>query len=122
VDFSGLDPDEALALVLELGREGGLLPPSVELAELRRLFDRFRANHEALYTYEPHPYNGGLVLFRAAERMRDEEEPDLGWNGLVAGGVRIFDVPGNHYTMLREEVGAVAERLQALLADRSRPS
>jgi thioesterase domain-containing protein len=120
VDFSGLDPDAALALVLELGREGGLLPPSVELAELRRLFDRFRANHEALYTYEPHPYDGGLVLFRAAERMRDGEAPDLGWSGLVTGDLRgdvlVFDVPGSHYTMLREEVGAVAERLQALLA------
>src|SRR5437762_11064276 len=52
VDFTGLDEDGALTLVMSLGREAGLLPPSVELAELRRLFDRFRANHYALYTYK----------------------------------------------------------------------
>ena len=115
VDFSGLDEDGALALVLDLGREAGLLPPSTELAELRRLFERFRANHHALYAYEPDPYPGEVILFRAAERMREEADPTLGWGGLASGGLRIWDMPGNHYTMLREEVGALAERFQALL-------
>jgi thioesterase domain-containing protein/uncharacterized protein (DUF1778 family) len=115
VDFSGLDEDGALALVLDLGREAGLLPPSTELAELRRLFDRFRANHHALYAYEPDPYPGEIILFRAAERMREEADPTLGWSGLAKGGLRIWDMPGNHYTLLREEVGALAARFQAVL-------
>jgi thioesterase domain-containing protein len=116
VDFTGLDEDGALALVMSLGREAGLLPPSVELAELRRLFVRFRANHYALYTYEPAPYNGDLILFRASVRMGEEEEdPQRGWGGLVQGELRIWDLPGNHYTLLREEVGALAERLRAVL-------
>jgi hypothetical protein len=116
VDFTGLDEDGALALVMSLGREAGLLPPSVELAELRRLFVRFRANHYALYTYEPDPYNGDLILFRASVRMGEEEEdPQRGWGGLVQGELRIWDLPGNHYTLLREEVEALAERLRAVL-------
>ena len=116
VDFSGLDEDGALALVLDLGREAGLLAPSIELAELRRLFDRFRANHDALYTYKPDPYDGEITLFRASERLREEADPTLGWGDLGSGELRIRDVPGNHYTMLREEVGALAGQLQALLA------
>jgi len=116
VDFTGLDEDGALTLVMSLGREAGLLPPSVELAELRRLFDRFRANHYALYTYQPDPYPGDLLLFRAAQRMgEEEEEATRGWGELVTGELRIYDLPGNHYTLLREEVGALAERLQAVL-------
>jgi hypothetical protein len=101
---------------MSLGREAGLLPPSVELAELRRLFVRFRANHYALYTYEPDPYNGDLILFRASVRMGEEEEdPQRGWGDLVQGELRIWDLPGNHYTLLREEVEVLAERLRAVL-------
>ena len=35
----------------------------------------------------------------------------------TAGGwvVRLWDLPGNHYTLLREEVGALAERLEKVL-------
>jgi thioesterase domain-containing protein len=115
VDFSGLNEDQALALALDLGREGGLLPPSTQLAELRRLFERFRANHHALYAYQPSPYSGEILLFRAAERMRHETDPTLGWGALAAGGLRIWDLPGDHYTLLREEVGALAARLQEVL-------
>ena len=116
VDFSGLDEDGALTLVMSLGREAGLLPPSIELAELRRLFDRFRANHYALYTYKPDPYSGDLLLFRASQRMgEEEEEATRGWGELVTGELRIYDLPGNHYTLLREEVGALAERLDGIL-------
>ncbi|HEX3526265.1 MAG TPA: amino acid adenylation domain-containing protein [Thermoanaerobaculia bacterium] len=116
VDFTGLDEDGALTLVMSLGREAGLLPPSIELAELRRLFDRFRANHYALYTYKPDPYPGDLLLFRASIQMGEEEEEGTrGWGELVTGELRIYDLPGNHYTLLREEVGALAERLQAVL-------
>jgi thioesterase domain-containing protein len=115
VDFTGLDETGALALVLDLGREAGLLPPTTELDELRRLFDRFGANHHALYAYEPSPYPGEITLFRAAERLGKESDLTLGWSDLALGGLRIFDLPGNHYTMLREEVGALAERFQAVL-------
>jgi len=53
--------------------------------------------------------------FRAAERLGKESDLTLGWGGLALGGLRIWDMPGNHYTLLREEVGALAARFQALL-------
>ena len=64
VDLSGVDTDGALALLLDLGRRAGLLPPSLEPAELRRLFDRFRANRRALAAYAPLPYAGRSSLPR----------------------------------------------------------
>jgi len=75
----------------------------VEPAELRRLFDRFRANRRALTAYPPLPYGGTVHLFRAAARPEGpegiEEMPDLGWNGLV-GDLRVSELPGDHYSIL----------------------
>jgi amino acid adenylation domain-containing protein len=113
VDLSSLDQDAALAAVRDLGRQAGLLPPSAELSEVRRLFDRFRANRRALAAYEQRPYAGEVVLFRTA-RM-GEHDPTLGWGELLNGRLRISDLPGDHYTLLKEEVGTLAARLREML-------
>jgi thioesterase domain-containing protein len=111
VDLSGLDEDGALALVLRLGKESGVLAPGVELSELRRLFERFRANRRALSSYEPAPYSGKAVLFRARKRTAGrEEDPALGWRGLVSQ-LSVREIPGDHYTILREDVDVLAGHL-----------
>jgi thioesterase domain-containing protein len=115
IDFSGVDVDTALAMALDLGRQVGLLPPSLEPAELRRLFERFRANRGALSTYEARPYHGELHLFRAIDQPMAIEAPGLGWEELVNGGLRIFETPGDHHSILRQEVGELARRMRALL-------
>jgi thioesterase domain-containing protein len=139
-----LDADAALAIALDLGRRTGLLPVNLELAELRRLFERFRTNRRSLATYSAQPYGGVLHLFRAAGADPDQDregemgairrddgdgeasareagarrrrrDPTLGWGALVNGGLRIFDVPGDHRTILKRGVAAVAEHLRGLL-------
>ncbi|HEY4593200.1 MAG TPA: hypothetical protein VIJ61_12375, partial [Thermoanaerobaculia bacterium] len=118
VDLSGLSLDEALAMSLDLGRKVGLLPPSLELAELRRIFDRFRANRGSLNRYRALPYGGEIHLFRATDQIAHlpaGADPTLGWGELAPGRVRLFDCPGDHYTILREQVGALAEKMRWLL-------
>jgi thioesterase domain-containing protein len=117
VDLSGVDADGALALLLDLGRRAGLLPPGLEPGELRRLFDRFRAHRLAMTSYTPLPYTGEAHLFRAAGRVSrmEEEDPTLGWGELVNEGLKVSDLPGDHYSILREEAATLAARLQALL-------
>jgi thioesterase domain-containing protein len=116
VDLSDLDADGALALFLDLGRRAGLLPPDLEPAELRRLFNRFRANRRALATYAPHPYAGDVDLFRATGRGAGmEEDPTLGWGELLTGELRVSELPGDHYSILREEAEALAAPLRMLL-------
>ena len=122
VDLSSLGADGALAHFLDLGRRAGLLPPGLQLAELRRLFDRFRANRRALTTYGPQPgspaYGGKVDLFRAAGRVArmEDKDPTLGWGELLDGALRVSDLPGDHYSILREEVESLAGPLRALLS------
>ena len=117
VDLSGVDADGALALLLDLGRRAGLLPSGLEPGELRRLFDRFRANRRAITSYTSLPYAGEVHLFRAADRISrlEEDDPTLGWGELVNEGLKVSDLPGDHYSILREGAATLAARLQALL-------
>ncbi len=118
IDLDSLDADAALAIALDLGRQVGLLSPNLELAELRRLFERFQANRRALSSYrEPYDYGGEIHLFRAADHLAitGNENPTMGWGGLLNGRVRIFDVPGDHRTIVKRGAEAMAAHLRALL-------
>lgn len=78
---------------------------------------RNKMRQQASDSYFPDPYNGKLVLFRATERDAFEEcDRDMGWTKLAAGGVQIFDVPGDHLGILRTpNVQVMAEQLQSQL-------
>ncbi|HEY4596821.1 MAG TPA: hypothetical protein VIJ02_10500, partial [Thermoanaerobaculia bacterium] len=109
-------------MALDLGRKVGLLPPSLELAELRRIFNRFRANRGSLGRYDAPPYGGEIHLFRATDQIAEAEvDPTLGWGDLAPGRARIFDCPGDHHTILREQVAALAEKLRWLLGIEDNP-
>lgn len=78
-------------------------------------------------------FDGELTLFRATAGIGPDEpyvgrydDPLLGWGRRATLGIRAFDVPGGHSSMLQEpHVEALAERLQscideALAADPAR--
>jgi len=66
----------------------------------------------AFVRYEPAPYHGPVVLFRALEQeiVRYEEDRKLGWGGL-ATELTVLDIPGNHDNLLLEPQVAVLCRL-----------
>jgi thioesterase domain-containing protein len=58
-------------------------------------------NHVAINRYKLRPYDGKLILFRAAEQ--DFTGPrDLGWGEIFTQGVEIHDIPGDHERMFLE--------------------
>jgi acyl-CoA synthetase (AMP-forming)/AMP-acid ligase II/thioesterase domain-containing protein/acyl carrier protein len=98
--------------------------PGSPQAEVEKFFDVARIpgsflktleiHYGALRSYTPRVYPGRVTLFRARTRpLFRMHGRDLGWSELVAGGVEIADVPGNHETVIREpHVGVVAKQLK----------
>jgi len=116
---SGLDG------VVERAKAEGLLPPEIRDAEVRRLLEVLRSNLKALRGYLPGIYPGRVTLFRAADATAHHRDPTLGWGEIAAGGVEVHQVPGDHYSMLREPhvhalAGELRARLQAAVAGASR--
>jgi thioesterase domain-containing protein len=109
------DVEGNLARVLEVGHRAGVVPESVGLSDLRRLFDIFRANRLALSSYPALPCSGSLELIRATEPVPEAgEDRYRGWRDLAAGGVTVHDLQGDHYSIV---LGEGVERLAASLRD-----
>jgi thioesterase domain-containing protein len=112
-----LEPDQQLACALEQARRANVVPPDMDLARVRRLFQVFKNNFWAVRQYVPHSYSGAVTLFKACEQLYEEDvASDLGWGVLVDGGVTVHEIAGNHYTLVREpHVEALAGALRKYL-------
>lgn len=95
-----------------LGR-GGPVPHTLEY------FAMLELNDEAGRNYVPRVYPDQVTLFKASDRVDAATayvDPDLGWGQLAAGGLEIYEVPGDHLTMLKEpHVQVLAEKLRDCL-------
>jgi thioesterase domain-containing protein/acyl carrier protein len=73
-------------------------------------------NAEASNSYIPQVYSGRLTLFRALDQrlgVSDVLDPYLGWGDLAAKGVDVYEVPGNHLSMVQEpHAGVLAQDLK----------
>ncbi len=67
--------------------------------------------------FEPQPYSGRVVLFRARQEPHGAFlDYALGWAPFVTGGLEVVTIAGNHYTMFRDEgVRQMAEAVTAAL-------
>jgi thioesterase domain-containing protein/acyl carrier protein len=116
--FAMLETDEALRRLLAVAESLGAVPPGIELAQVRQLFEVFARNLRATRRYRPRPWDGRLTLLRTA----GAGPQDLGWGALAAGGVAVHEIPGDHYTMLREpQVAALAVELARCLDRQPEP-
>ena len=117
--LTGLTHEERLRTLWTRALEARLLPPGTGLEELRALLEVARANLRAVARYNPPPYEGRVVLLRARDARRGAEvSPTHGWERLVASGLAVEDVPGDHHGVLRApHVGELAERLERWLQE-----
>ena len=71
-----------------------------------------QATRNAVRDYVPRVYPGRACLFRCAEQpWWLGSDRQLGWGGLAAEGLELHEVPGNHWTIIRENVSLLAEKL-----------
>jgi thioesterase domain-containing protein len=73
---------------------------------------------QSLRAYVPRVYLGSVTLFRASKRLAGyNNDPDLGWSKLAAGGLESHEIPGYHGSIVTEpRVRILAERLRVCLS------
>jgi thioesterase domain-containing protein len=103
-------PQPVFALIRRrFGGETQAVPHALRLAPLE-------AHAMANRAFKPEPYDGDLVLFRAAGNRPGRHE---GWDDLVKGRFEVCEVPGGHTDILAEpRVKILARELDAVLAER----
>ncbi|RGA06681.1 non-ribosomal peptide synthetase [Microbispora triticiradicis] len=119
--------EEIFARVGELAERNGILPPGSSAAAVRRLYQVFQANYQAMLDYRPGLLDVDLTLLHAAEPLPDVlkplhaavdsmyDDPTNGWRALTTGRVEVVAVPGDHLQVVEEPyVKHVAAALAAL--------
>ncbi|MCP6758403.1 MAG: amino acid adenylation domain-containing protein [Fischerella sp. CENA71] len=88
-----------------------------ELSEPGYDFRVLETNSQARKNYQPQVYPGTATLFRSKlQPVKFAKHLDLGWDDLVGGGLEIYSLAGDHYSMLREpHVRELAEKLKFCL-------
>lgn len=77
------------------------------------------SGRKAAKNYQPKPYPGRIILFRATQQpLGIYPDPNLGWGELALGGLEIHDIPGYHGAIIREpRVRVLAEKLIVCLRE-----
>jgi thioesterase domain-containing protein len=127
--------DQSLQLILELAIANQRLPASIEATELRSLYNVFKSNSKALNRYYAEKSPVAVTLFKATEKIPtsnnqrktifkklvqqlgiEREDATFGW-GKMAPSVEIHDIPGNHFSLIRQpHVAVLAEKLRACIS------
>lgn len=107
---------EALAAaVLARAVVADALPADTSTAALSRLLAVFDAFVRGVVDYRARAYDGPVVVFRATEEPCASEAVGR-WASVATGAFRAYDVPGNHYTLLRPpNVDSLADALTQAL-------
>lgn len=63
----------------------------------------YHVNWFAAVNYLPKLYDGRILLFKAKDHFWEPRIPaDLGWGPVVAGGIEIHEITGDHVSMFKE--------------------
>jgi thioesterase domain-containing protein len=112
-EFLNLPLRDQLAYLLDQAKQAHLVSNDFRLEDMQLLFDIFRNNVEATTNYVPVAISTRIAVIRAEDSAVPVGDSD-GWGRLVEGEVDVFNVPGNHFTILQEPN---ATALAAILLD-----
>ncbi|MFI9328903.1 amino acid adenylation domain-containing protein [Kitasatospora sp. NPDC052868] len=128
-DFREFDTEEeTFAHIARLAIRTGLLKPGDSDAALRRLFDVFQANWEALVGNRPDTIAQDITVIRAEGSLPEVlkpvhdiagsqyRDPTNGWQRLTTGRIETIAVPGDHIQVVEEPyVQDIAAAITAVL-------
>ncbi|MEQ9620457.1 amino acid adenylation domain-containing protein [Coleofasciculus chthonoplastes] len=122
--LDSLSLDEQINLLLLALKKVGQVFGEIEL---KRLFQVYKANMQAMTQYVPSQvYPNSITLLRASEihpgdnflpdEVMTQQDPTWGWSQLCSQPLDVQIVPGNHFTMMMEpQVQSLAQPLKNFL-------
>jgi len=107
----------AIRLKLITWRIGNKMGVEFERPAPTRPDDFFTSMARATRRYAPQPYEGpALLIKRTGDLTGRYRLKDFGWSEVVGDGLEIFDIEGEHWTLLTHSgVGALAKKLEAAM-------
>lgn len=134
VDYTELQQLESEAqfnYFLEKLRRADLIPPDAGHNMIRHILEVEKASYQALVNYLPQIYPDKITLLRASEMVAEDSkgvfsrsfcQPALGWGELTTEAIDIYEVLGDHITMLAEpHVRALADLLKSCMSNSRKP-
>ena len=120
-----LSSEEQLNYFLERLKKTGQM---LSKTDLIRIFEVYKANAQAIASYQPQEiYGTPITFFRASEfgalgnylpdQVTTLKDPTWGWERLSAHPLEFHVVPGNHFSMITEpHIRVLAQQLQYCIA------
>ncbi|TSE09244.1 non-ribosomal peptide synthetase [Aquimarina algiphila] len=111
--------DKMFDMVIERAKKGHIVTDDINKDQMRRYLDVYISNGTALSLYEAKPYNGKINLLRAVqEPLIEQIGINLGWDRCNIKDLKVYDVPGNHSTMMYQPNATVlAGTLQQIFTE-----
>ncbi len=107
--------EKTCRLLLAIGMP---LPARLRIFLYNNLYERIYPT--AARQYKPQAYPGRVILFQGSKAHRVRQPS---WKKLAAGGIEIYEVPGDHLMILEEPgIQIVAEHLKACLEKARTPA
>ncbi len=140
-DLNSLSHKERLLNLWECAQTAGILKPDMGTEYMDRIFNVYQAIGKGLLCYKAQRYDNRILLFRAMDSMlprkpdestsskgwindsasldlvkKFRDDPFMGWHRIGTKPIDVFDVPGNHFTMLsKPHVSVVNQKLMQYL-------
>ncbi|BCL39996.1 non-ribosomal peptide synthetase/type I polyketide synthase [Nostoc sp. MS1] len=119
-EIQNLKSEAGLHYLLEQAIKADILPSDIEVTQMQRLLEIFKANTRAMWNYQPKVYAQPIVLIRPQEVFSadfdDFGDASWGWHKF-AQQLTIQTISGNHYSILAQpHVRVLAQQLREYLA------
>jgi amino acid adenylation domain-containing protein len=92
--------------------------PDFDMTQIRHFLDLFKINAQAMLNYKPQAtYQEQIIFFRAKEKdAYNAKTPERAWFDFAQKGLKVIEVPGNHFTMHSPpHVQVMAKQLRSYL-------
>lgn len=116
-ELEGMKLEEQLEYILEQAKNHNIVPSEVGVQQMQDLYQVYHATAKAACNYEARPYLGAINLFNASKPLVEIDiDAKLGWEDWVKGKIEVYEITGDHHSIMREpDVGFLAEKLALCL-------